>query len=209
MKMEGPEHLSPALAASCASWLFGEWFWKGHPLLILQGELPRGAVPKLSEVVSASQLAAPVSLPKARQGEPVFWDTVFPAGPMSPLGGQLHAAPQPPQPFIRCVSCTHPRAAHSSTRCLCSCIEGQGWGGYTNTASQCLYIDLLMESRGSEGAGREGSWHIDVSWCCHHIPPASSHGDRTSSSFGLVTLLIPPETRRGFPLLPIFKHAFK
>lgn len=203
--MEGPEHLLPPLAPSCASWLFGEWFWKGHPSLILQGVLPRGAVTKPSEVLSP-QLAGPPSPPKPGRGSP-FLGHYLPCQVHVPTGGSLCAAPQPPQLFIRMCELHTPHSCPPSTGCLCSCIKV--WGGYTDTASHCLNIDLIMESRGSEGEGREGSWHIDVSWCCHHIPPASSHGDRTSSSFGLLTLLIPPETQRGFPLLPIFKHALK
>lgn len=74
MRMEGPEHLSPPLVPSCASWLFGGWFWKGHPPLIC-GESCQGGCHQAQggcKCFSASQLAGPVSPPKPGGGAD-FW----------------------------------------------------------------------------------------------------------------------------------------
>lgn len=49
-RTEGPEHLSSPWTQSCASWLFGERFWKWHRPLVLRGEMPRGAVTEPREV---------------------------------------------------------------------------------------------------------------------------------------------------------------
>lgn len=107
--MEGPEHLLPPLAPSCASWLFGEWFWKGHPSLILQGVLPRGAVTKPSEVLSP-QLAGPPSPPKPGRGSP-FLGHYLPCQVHVPTGGISVQPHNPHSPSLECVSCTHPTAA--------------------------------------------------------------------------------------------------